>query len=345
MEGSGPFGRLMDIELLRARSGIITRTRFFFDSRSYLSLDTPSLSPSLIPESCLEIFKTEYVSPSEPAKTNELYLVPSPEIWIKKIISAHKCNVYEICKCFRNCESLALAHSPEFTMLEYYTMNAGYLESLALTEELFDFLLDAPFIREFIDDASIAALRPPFERLSMNDAFIRHARFDLNDAIRCGTMREHALRLGLNPARNLNDAALYNLIFIAAVEPKLRGPRPVAVLDYPSVTRCLAKTNGGAGETEGVAERWELYVNGIETANCYSEETDLARIKKYYEDESAEKSKNARVPHRVGNPEDEMSALPRCSGTALGMDRLIMILTGKKTIDAVLPFGTDYFSA
>jgi lysyl-tRNA synthetase class 2 len=128
----------MDLEMLQERARIIRQVRSFFDTRGYLELDTPLLSPDLIPESCLEVFETNLIRPSGEKKP--YWLIPSPEIWMKKIIAAHRVNVYQICKCFRNGESTGFLHNPEFTMLEYYTMDAGYEDSLKITEDLFAFL-------------------------------------------------------------------------------------------------------------------------------------------------------------------------------------------------------------
>ena len=122
----------MDLERLRFRARIMQNIRRFFIERGYLELDTPALSCDLIPETCLEVFKTDYIKNAAHAKTagrthiqsSALYLVPSPEIYIKKIIAQHKVNVFQLSKCYRNAESCGRIHSPEFTMLEYYTMNA-----------------------------------------------------------------------------------------------------------------------------------------------------------------------------------------------------------------------------
>jgi lysyl-tRNA synthetase class 2 len=132
---------MMDLEMLQERARIIQLTRSFFDHKNYLELDTPLLSPDLIPESCLEVFETSRILPGK-TTTTPYWLIPSPEKKKKKIIAQHHTNVYQICKCFRNGESSGFLHSPEFTMLEYYTMDVGYMESLALTEELFGFLLN-----------------------------------------------------------------------------------------------------------------------------------------------------------------------------------------------------------
>jgi lysyl-tRNA synthetase class 2 len=315
--------------MLRERARIIRQVRSFFDRRNYLELDTPLLSPDLIPESCLEVFETRRITPGGgPAAGRPYWLIPSPEIWMKKIIARHRVSVYQICKCFRNGESTGFLHSPEFTMLEYYTMDADYRDSLALTGELFASLA-----------ASRSAPAPSFDRLTVAEAFDRWAGFDLFEAAETGRLEAEARRLGLDPPPGMDTARLYDLIFIHAVEPNLKQERPVALLDYPAFVPCLARQRGGT------VERWELYWHGIELANCYTEESDPAAVRAFFEREAAEKRQNALVPHTVDYEYWKMflpePPFPRCSGVALGLDRLIMALCGKARIDGVLPFPME----
>jgi lysyl-tRNA synthetase class 2 len=308
----------MDLETLRERAGIIRKVRAFFDGKNYLEVDTPLLSPDLIPESCLETFETRRLMPGG-AGGKSLWLVPSPEIWMKKLIAKDKTNMYQICKCFRNGESAGRLHSPEFTMLEYYTMDADYLDSLALTEELF---------------AGLLPQGVRFQRLRVAEAFGRWAGFDLFDAAgKKGAMEAEARRLGLEPMPGLDIPALYDLIFIHAVEPELRSLGLTALLDYPAFVPCLARKKGKT------VERWELYAAGIELANCFSEETDPKEVRRFFESETAAKEKSALVRHNV-DPDywKIFQGFPRCSGVALGLDRLVMLVTGRSSIDAVLPF-------
>ena len=309
--------------MLRRRAEIIRQARSFFDSKNYLETDTPLLSPDLIPESCLEVFETSRIMPGM-APPQALYLVPSPEIWMKKLIAEHRVNIYQICKCFRNGESIGRLHSPEFTMLEYYTMDADYLDSLALTEELFSVLAPQPGGVQFM-------------RVTVAEAFGRWAGFDLFDAAeKKGGMETEARRLGIDPMPGLGVPALYDLIFIHALEPRLREEGLVALLDYPAFVPCLAKKKGRA------VERWELYGAGIELANCFSEETDPAAVRRFFESEAAAKEKSAIVRHRIDRNYWQIfqarnaQGFPRCSGVAMGIDRLIMYLCGKSTIDAAL---------
>ena len=323
----------MDIETLRERAKIIQKTRAFFDSRDYLEVDTPLLAPHLIPESCLEVFETKRLFPKGSDKVEKpCWLVPSPEIWMKRLITQHRTSLYQICKCFRNGESSGSQHNPEFTMLEYYTMEADYMDSLAITEELFSFLLKELQIKAAED------LCPPFTRLTMEEAFKRWAGFDLFRAAEtCGAMEEEARRLGLKTGKALSVPELYDLIFIHAVEPQLCQGEPVAIIDYPAFVPCLAKKKPD-GKT---VERWELYAKGIELANCFSEETCPEEIRKFFESEKAKKEKNALVHHNVDNDYWKIftnSGIDKVSGVALGLDRLIMLLCGRKTIDGILPF-------
>jgi lysyl-tRNA synthetase class 2 len=311
--------------MLQYRAAVMRQVRTFFDSKNYLELDTPLLCADLIPESCLEVFETKRIHPAGSKKDSQpLWLIPSPEIWMKKIISRHKTSVYQICKCFRNGESTGHLHSSEFTMLEYYTVNANYLDSLALTEELFKFLAQGQ--TSFY----------PFERITVAEAFERWAGFDLFAAVEeNGALEKHGRRLGLEPLPNMTTTGLYDLIFIHAVEPNLKTEKPIALLDYPAFVPCLAKKSQD-GKT---VERWELYYNGIELANCFSEETEPQKVKEFFINEEDKKKKTSLVQHNVDhNYWKIFKNFPHCSGVAMGLDRLIMALTGRSTIDAVLPF-------
>jgi len=331
----------LDLEMLEKRAAIIRQIRSFFDQKKYLELDTPLLSPDLIPESCLEVFQTERLFPlTSRKKGNPLWLIPSPEIWMKKVITRHGVNVYQICKCFRNGESEGHLHNCEFTMLEYYTMDADYMDSLELTEKLFEELFsngsrkDAKTQREEGDSCYST-----FNRITVADAFFKYAGFDLFETAADGAdaMAAKARGLGLEPMPGMSVPALYDLIFIHAVEPRLKGDKPVALINYPAFVPCLAKKSSD-GKT---VERWELYWSGIrssassiELANCFSEETDPQKVKEFFINEEAQKAKSAVVRHAVDHEYWKMfNNFPRCSGVAIGVDRLIMALTGKVSID------------
>jgi lysyl-tRNA synthetase class 2 len=242
-------------------------------------------------------------------------------------------------------------------MLEYYTMDANYMDSLELTEELFRFLLDG---KQKQDPGNTEVLSATFIRITMEEAFRRWAGFDLySAAVSQGAMETEARRLGLNPPAGLTVSELYDLIFIHTVEPQLKLERPVALIDYPAFVPCLAKKSPN-GKT---VERWELYSGGIELANCFSEETSAEEVRSFFESEKTIKEKTALVRHKTDdgywkmfNPKDTNTPektislkndfphgkyFPPCSGVAMGLDRLIMLLCNRKTIDGILPFPME----
>jgi len=320
----------MDIELLRARSRFTQAVRAFFLERGYLEVDTPLLAPALIPEPALEVFRTEWIEPRS-LSARELFLIPSPELWMKRLLARGSGNLFQICKAFRNFEALGRYHNPEFTMLEWYTVGAGYLDSADLTDELLGRLageLGGP-----------AALEPPCLRLSMNEAFRTYAGLDLERLEDRGTLLAAARSLGETPAEDEAWDELFHRILVSAVEPRLPRGRPVLLTDWPSAVPTLARSAGP------IAERWELYVDGVEVANCFTEETDRARLERLFAQESRRKER-CRVAHPVDTGLLELfdGRFPQCSGVALGMDRLFMLHSALNQIEGVIPYSFSDFS-
>ncbi len=314
----------MRFELLKKRSDIIRTVRDFFYNRNYLEIETPLLSPHLIPEAPIEIFKTERISPYSSSRA-EMYLTPSPEIWMKKAISEGSGNIFQITKSFRNSEQKGKQHNNEFTMMEWYTMGADYNSSLSLTEELLE-ELHGRFRSESIEK--------PVLKISMSEAFDSYTGIDLS---RCGTtdeLHEEIKRCGYEVGGGYSWEEAFNSVFLSEVESRLPADRPVALFDYPGQIPCLAKKT----ENGKFHERWELYINGIETANCYTEETDKDIVDSFFRSEFRLKSESS-VPHCVDfSYTDLFHSFPPCSGTALGIDRLVMAVSGTDDIKDILSF-------
>ena len=330
----------MDLETLRFRAGTIQKIREFFIRRGYLELDTPALSPHLIPESCLEVFSTDYINPGT-GKATPLYLVPSPEVHIKPLIARHQVSVFQLSKCYRNCESAGRIHSPEFTMLEYYTMDADYLDTAAITESLLNHLLPPWDASQQADP--FAFMRPPFSRLTMDAAFAEYAGFRLSSCPQAAQLAEKARALGIYepedaPFERWPWDDLYELILVQCVEPRLPKDRPVLLMDYPAQVPCLARDVPNPNGQPAWKQRWELYVKGVELSNCYSEETDPEQVRAYFQEEGRAKSRSARIPHAVDESYwRHFQNFPACSGNALGVDRLVALLQGRTAIEGVLP--------
>ncbi|MFA5448406.1 MAG: amino acid--tRNA ligase-related protein, partial [Sphaerochaeta sp.] len=212
------------------RSHMMRTIRSFFDERSYLEVDTPILSPTLIPESTIENFATTFSNPF--LASRELYLVPSPEIYMKQLIADGWGSLYQISHCFRNSEQLGRLHNPEFTMLEYYTVGFDEEDSIGLTEELFAALLDSN---------TPEYLKPPFARMTVAEAVWQRTSVDLEKHQDQRSLAKEARKLGLMvPDEPESWEETFNRIFLTFVEPELPQERPLILDRYPKQIECLA---------------------------------------------------------------------------------------------------------
>ncbi len=338
--------------MLKFRAAVISAIRNFFSSRGFLECDTPALASALIPESCLEVFRADLLAPAGSRLEDlPLFLLPSPELYLKKIIAEHGVSVFQVSKCYRNCEASGRLHSPEFTMLEYYKVGADYMEMVELTEELLSALF--PLEQEFLGE-QLAPLQ--FKRMSVDGAFRKWAELSLSE---CGVSDKQSkteeeclsslkMRLiarakeeELSRFSNIEEmpiSELFDLIFIHLVEPNLESEQLVFLTDYPAFVNALAALNEPHESPYRTRQRWELYANGIELANCYTEERSAAAVDAFFKEEQLKK-RSARMPHPADAAFAEQCAkMPPCAGVAMGVDRLLMFLAGKKSIEGVLPF-------
>jgi lysyl-tRNA synthetase class 2 len=320
----------MNFEAARYRSRLYSNVRSFFEARSFLEVETPVLTDTLIPESTIDIFSTRFQSDFLPS--GDRYLVPSPEIHMKQLIARGSGSIYQISKCFRNNEQIGSQHNPEFSMLEWYELGSDYLDSISVCEQL---------IQDAAPSGSSEEIVGPFRRTSVAEACRTHAGFDLEKAQSLQHIREVSRSLGLSPSsRPSSWEQEFNRIFLTFVEPELPRDRPLVLLDYPHQIRCLAKRKAGTP----YRERWELYIRGMELANCYTEMTDADEIARHYREEMGtlirERSNQDRViPDADPSFADIFtSSYPACSGTAMGLDRLLMVLYNIKTIEDVILF-------
>jgi lysyl-tRNA synthetase class 2 len=308
------------IQFLARRAEVVAAIRRFFDERKYLSVETPLLAARPIPESHIELFATRYVSPAGD-RTRDLFLLPSPEYYLKQLLAAGSGSIYEIARAFRNRDFSGGAHTPEFTMLEYYTVDADADDSLEIT-------------RDFLDALGVRGL--PLV-VTIEEAWRRWAGFPLHPYLDdADALGAKALETGA-----MSDAPedeswedVFHRILVTAIEPALPTDRPVFLTRYPASIPTLARSIPGTPWSD----RWELYLGGFELANCYGEETDPERIRAFFTDQAR------RIEERDGTPPpvDETfadAALPRCSGVALGVDRLVAAILGESDIERVISFS------
>lgn len=297
----------MNLQRLQQRAAIIQAVRFFFIAANYLEVETPIRLPALIPEAHLQ-----------PLPSSSWFLQTSPELCMKRLLAAGVPRLFQVCKCFRRNER-GSRHLPEFTMLEWYRLDGQY-EDLMTETQAFLADLAEKFKEEMGYDQEIISLflHPDWQRLSVQDAFGRYAPITLVKAL----------------AEDCFDE-----ILVEYVEPNLGCDRPCFLYDYPVALGSLAKTSSGDPE---VAERFELYLRGVELANGFSELTDPVEQQSRFEHQAELAGKQGVT---FGDfPEKFLADLVRIEaacGIALGLDRLVMLLTGAKDIDEVVSFSPE----
>ncbi|MCK4541326.1 MAG: elongation factor P--(R)-beta-lysine ligase [Spirochaetales bacterium] len=314
----------MNREISKKRSNLYRKIRSFFDTRDYTEVETPVLSPDLIPEVTIEVFETLFLHPFRPKA--HFYLVPSPEVWMKRLIAEGFGDIYQIARSFRNAESIGSLHNPEFTLLEWYTMGADYRDSIGITEELFKAVIPKGISED---------LRPPFRRISMAEAFKEFAGITLENCEDREVLRDEAERIGISSAAESSWEEIFHLIFLQKVELSLPQDKPLVLYDYPSAIPCLARDIPGTPWKE----RWELYIRGVEVANCYTEEDNFEKVAEYFLRESRLKKEQALIPCPADMDYGKnFSRFPRCSGVAMGLDRLLMLMEKLDSIGGVILF-------
>ncbi len=325
---------------LDARIAVIGAIRRFFAMRDFAEVETPALqvSPGLEPH--LIAFETELVEPFRDGARARLYLHTSPELAMKKLLAAGLPRIFQLARCFRNGERSA-THHPEFTMLEWYRAGAGYRALMADCEALLRDVLAAVPATALVRGDRRCDPGADWEYLTVAEAFRRDAGIDLlatapdplaPDAAR---LRAEAKRIGVftNPADTWED--VFFRIFLARIEGGLGIGAPTVLYDYPASMAALSRLKP---DDARLAERFEVYVAGLELANAFSELTDAAEQQRRFEADVARKRELFGSAYPIDA--DFIAALdhglPDCAGIALGVDRLVMLATGAGRIEDVL---------
>jgi lysyl-tRNA synthetase class 2 len=302
-------------------------------------VETPSLVPAPGMEPHLHAFETAFV-PERGGAGRPLYLHTSPEYAMKRLLAAGFPRIFQLARVFRNGE-VSRSHNPEFTMLELYragTDYAGIMADLEAVVEACARALSPDGAPRATRGGVELALAAPFERLTVAEAFRVHAGIDLaacdGDAARLAAA---AGRAGIDPG---GEGEAFDDVFfrvmLEAVEPRIGRARPTYLLDWPAPMAALSRLKR---DDPRFAERFELYAGGIELANGFSELTDPAEQRRRLLAERGERRRMGRAEY----PLDEaflaaLGAMPEAGGVAVGLDRLLMLLTGAEAIEDVLLF-------
>jgi lysyl-tRNA synthetase class 2 len=317
---------------LLARARITAAIRAWFAARDFVEVETAILQLSPGNEAHLHAFATELLAPD--LKTARLYLHTSPEFAAKKLLAAGERRLFTLARVFRNRERGAL-HHPEFTMLEWYRANEPYGALIKDCADLMRVAAEAAETRRFTYRGRATDPFAALKRITVAEAFARHAGIDLT-ATRDD---RHALAAaaqaqGLRVADDDSWADVFSRVISEKIEPNLGIGHATILDEYPVSEAALARPTA---RDPAVAERFELYVCGVEIANAFGELTDPAEQRRRFEAEMAEKER----VHGERYPVDEdflaaLAGMPPASGIALGFDRLVMLATGAPRIDQVL---------
>ncbi len=322
---------------LLARGRIKTALRTRFEREGFVEVECGALQISPGNEAHLHAFQTERIATG--GARLPLYLHTSPEFAAKKLLAAGERRIFEFARVFRNRERGAL-HAPEFTMLEWYRAGETYDAVIADCLGVLRLAAETTEAKTFAFRDRICDPFADAERLTVADAFARYAGIDLMATVNAegaGLREELAHRAaagGYVVADNDNWADIFSKVLVAAIEPKLGIGRPTILYEYP---RCEAALARATAHDPRVAERFELYVCGVELANGFGELTDAREQRHRFESEMAEKERI--YGERYPIDEDFLAALtqmPESSGVALGFDRLVLLATGSRKIDDVI---------
>ena len=318
------------------RDSIIKAIRAFFDEQDFREVETPYLQKAPGMEAHLQAFATQY-HPPDGSAAEQYYLHTSPEFAMKKLLVAGWQRIYQIAHVFRNCEGGSL-HIPEFTMLEWYRAHADYTAIMQDSIDLLRACASACDSDRFQYGTQYADPFAEWEMISVCDAFDKYAAVDLEVYLEEGASDRFAGKareLGLHVAEDDTWEDIFFRIFLEFIEPKLGQGRPTIVYDYPVSMAALSRPKQ---EDPRFAERFEVYVCGMELANAFSELTDPQEQQRRFEAEMARKQALYGAAWPVDD--DFIAALeygmPESGGVALGVDRLVMLATGAEDIRDVV---------
>lgn len=312
----------------------------FLHKKGYQKIDLPVLSPILIPESYLEVFETEFRYFD---KKEKLYLTPSPELFLKRLLAYGVKDCYYLGKSFRNSDPPSSLHSFEFMMLEFYKANACYMD---IADELLEMLR---FINEKVKSQKLKVrsesqeskvktkakdLKINFdkwEKITVAQAFEKYAGISSNELSDHRLFLKKAKKKGYQ-VEKFSYEEVWSQIYAQEVETHLgKNGFPTLIYDYPKEFAALAKLNPD-GKT---AQRFEFYINGVELGDCYTELTDWKEQEDRFKKEYLERKKHKKINHPIdkGFIEALKYGLPNCAGIAIGVERLAMVFLNLDSID------------
>lgn len=331
------------IQKLKQRSRIIQLIRQFFINQDFLEVATPLLVKSPGTEPYLEVFATNLKF--DTGQSTPAFLTTSPELSMKKLLAQGAGNMFQICKSFRNGEGISDYHNHEFTILEWYRVKADYTHIMQDFEQMMMFVFEGLGRKLQIEyQGKQYDLSAPWERISIPEAFERYVGVSADELHDVNALNLKARDFGLNAQKPLSYDDAFYWLFLNKIEPRLGQSKPTIIYDYPLSQAALSKTKVTDSR---LAERFEVYLAGLELGNAFSELTDPVEQKQRMMAELQLREKLGKTKYELD--EDFIRALekglPETGGIAVGVDRLVMLLTNSATIQEVLAFPIDQMFA
>ncbi len=305
-------GRMDSCRLMNRRKNLETRAqiiqviRKFFIDQNYLEVETPIRIPAPAPEAFIDA-----------EGSGSWFLQTSPELCMKRLLAAGFTKIFQICKCFRKNER-GRKHIPELTMLEWYTVGQNYLNMMDQCEQLILYILNEFGYGNSLDYQGVQInFKTPWSRLSVSDAFDHYASIPLNTALMKNCFEE---------------------VMVDEIEPHL-GPDPIFLYDYPAGLAALARLKP---DDPLLAERFELYIGGLELCNAFSELTDpVEQRRRFITAQDQRKKMKKSIYPMPDNFINCLHDMPAATGNALGVDRLVMLFADSSNIDEVVFFTPE----
>jgi lysyl-tRNA synthetase class 2 len=292
---------------LRLRAAIIETIRKFFSDNDYLEIEIPVRIPAPAPEAHIDA-----------VESGDWFLQTSPELCMKRLLAAGVSRIFQICKCFRHGERGRL-HLPEMTMLEWYRIDSNYEDIMDDCEALIT------AVARIIGSEDILTYQgrqirstPPWPRVPVSAAFKKFGSISMEKAL---------------------EQDRFDDIMVTEIEPNLGQTQPVFLYDYPAARGALARLKL---EDSRYAERFELYIGGLEICNAFSELADPVEQRERFEREQDHRRESGKSVYPM--PDKFLKALadlPEAAGNALGIDRLVMFFADANQIDEIVAFTPE----
>jgi lysyl-tRNA synthetase class 2 len=315
------------VETLLQRAKILAEIRHYFATEKVLEVETPTISPSTITDVHLEAMRTVHTNPQSVKKTH-LFLQTSPEYYMKRMLCAGFPSIYQITKCYRD-DEVGRYHNPEFTMLEWYRLGFSMNELINEVDVILRLILDTPVC----------------EKVTYREVFVKYLDLDVKSdsdlkivSICKKLGYENIVPLDFKDKLSPIDRdMLLQLLFCQRIEKEIGIDRPIAVTNFPASQASLAKIDPS---DQWLSLRFEFYYQGIELANGFEEldDADEQRARFILDNKQRKESGLEVKPEDIKFLNALSVGLPKCSGVALGIDRLLMLALGKQHISEVLSF-------